>query len=171
MKNSFNHLWNGDHKIIKGKVFSLVIIQEYQISVYHEVQFKMAWHGFKFFLYFWGYESPRISSVRVGKKFKFALCNFPIHCHAPVPGSVLVRVKTSGNSSDFSLTPLPSSHSGQTENCSFSFSLKPTILVLLRDDVSSCSYRYILLGVVSLLLVTNTGILADMLPVEKRSRV
>lgn len=148
MKNSFNHLWNGDHKIIKGKVFSLVIIQEYQISVYQEVQFKMAWHGFNSFLYFWGYESPRISSTRVGKRFKFALCNFMIHSHASFPGSVLIRVKIQATSSDFSLTPLPFSHSGQAENWRFSF------------------YDLIFVSVFSLLMVANTCCPADLIPEE-----
>jgi len=53
--------------------------------------------------------------LRGWEKFKFALCNFTVHCHASFLGLVLVRVRITGNSSDFSLTPLPFSHSGQTE--------------------------------------------------------
>lgn len=74
MKNSFNHLWNGDHKIIKGKLFSLVIIQEYQISFYHEVSFKMVWHDSNFFPYFWVMNLLKCFLWVWGKKkTKFAL--------------------------------------------------------------------------------------------------
>ena len=110
MKNSFNHLWNGDHKIIKGKLFSLVIIQEYQISFYHEVSFKMVWHDSNFFPYFWVMNLLKCFLWVWGKKKLICL----VYYHALLLRSASVKI--SGNNSDFSLAPLPFVHLWQNKS-------------------------------------------------------